>query len=156
MHDNLKKYSTTKTFKEEIEGSWVYGRKWDRALLLLIEYFSSDNSKQNYIAIGCKLHLEHILPQTPTDEWKSLFTDDELEVWTNSLANLTLLSMRKNIQAKNFSFDKKKEAYQDKDTVVSPFLLTQDIIKSDKWDVEELKHRKEKLIKKAMERLDLF
>lgn len=156
MNDNLKKYSTTKTFKDEIEGSWVYGRKWDRSLLLLIEYFSSDNSKQSYIPIGCKLHLEHVLPQTPTNEWKKIFTTEQLENWTNSLANLTLLSMRKNIQAKNSSFEKKKETYQDRDNVVSPFLITQDIIKSDKWDVKELENRKGKLIKKAMERLDLF
>jgi len=156
MRDNLKKYSTTKTFKEEIEGSWVYERKWDKAILLLIEYFSSDNSKQSYIPIGSKLHLEHVLPQTPTDGWKDIFNADELEEWTNSLANLTLLSMRKNIQAQNYSFEKKKEAYQDKDSVVSPFLITQYIIKCDKWDVMELKKREEKLIDKVMDKLDLF
>lgn len=155
MRDNLKKYSTTKTFKEEIEGGWVYGRKWDRAILLLIEYFSSDESKQNYIPIGNKLHLEHILPQTPT-EWKNIFSCAELEEWTDSLANLTLLSMKKNIQCQNFSFEKKKRIYQNKDAVASSFLITRDIIECDKWDVEELKKRKIKLIDKAMEKLDLF
>jgi uncharacterized protein with ParB-like and HNH nuclease domain len=78
MQENLKKYSTTKTFKEEIKGSWIYGRKWDRAILLLIEYFSSDDSKQSFIPIGNKLHLEHILPQTVTEYWKELFNSEEL------------------------------------------------------------------------------
>jgi len=156
MTDSLKKYSTTKTFKEEIEGNWVYGRKWDRAILLLVEYFSSDNSKQSYIPIGSKLHLEHVLPQTPNEDWKKLFNSEEREEWTNSLANLTLLSMRKNIQAQNFSYSKKVEAYQDKDNVVSPFLITQYIIKCGKWDVAELEKRKEYLLSRIMDKLDVF
>lgn len=156
MKSNLDKYSTTKTFKDEIEGSWVYGRKWDKAILLLIEYFSSDENKINYISINNKLHLEHILPQTPTKYWKDIFTEDEIEDWTNALANLTLLSMKKNIQAQNFSFKEKKEAYQNKNNVVSSFLITQDILKSNKWDVKELEKREEVLLKKVYEKLDLF
>lgn len=158
MQKNLERYSTTKTFKEELEGSWVYGRKWDRAILLLVEYFSSDDSKQNYISIGNKLHLEHILPQNPDDKsgWKSIFSAEECEKWTNSLANLTLLSMRKNIQAQNYSYDKKMEAYQDEDNVVTSFLITQDVIKCGKWDIEELEKRDEYLHSRVMDKLDLF
>ncbi len=156
MSENLKTYSTTKTFKEEIKGNWVYGRKWDRATLLLIEYFSSDNCNQNYISIGNKLHLEHVLPQDPTEEWEKIFTKEDIEKWTNSLANLTLLSMKKNIQAKNYSFEKKLEVYQNKNNVVSSYLITQDIIKCNKWDVSELEKRKDRLVKKVMEKLDLF
>jgi hypothetical protein len=64
--------------------------------------------------------------------------------------------MRKNIQAKNYSFKKKIEAYQDKDSVVSPFLITQYIIKCDKWDVSELEKREKYLVKKVMTKLNLF
>lgn len=156
MKSNIDKYSTTKTFKDEIEGSWVYGRKWDKAILLLVEYFSSDDNKINYIPINSKLHIEHILPQTPTKYWKDIFTEDEIEEWTNALANLTLLSMKKNIQAQNFSFEEKKEAYQNKSNVVSSFLITQHILKSNKWDVEELEKREEVLLEKVYEKLDLF
>jgi len=156
MQDNLKRYSTTKTFKEEIGSSWVYGRKWDRAVLLLIEYFSSDDSKQNYIPIKSTLHLEHILPQTPTDEWKEIFNEEERESWTDSLANLTLLSMRKNIQAQNFSFDKKKKAYQNKDNVETSFLLTRDVISKSEWTIPQLEERRELLTDSLMRKLDLF
>jgi uncharacterized protein with ParB-like and HNH nuclease domain len=156
MQKNLEKNSTTKTFKEELQGRWVYGRKWDRAILLLIEYFSSDNSNQSYISIGSKLHLEHVLPQTPTNDWKEIFDKESLDKWTNSLANLTLLSMRKNIQAQNYSFEKKVEAYQNKDNVVSSFLVTQDIINCEKWDVSALEKRENHLVGKIMKKLDLF
>lgn len=155
MQNSLKKYSTTRTFKEEIEGSWVYGRKWDKAILLLIEYFSSDNSRQNYIPIDSKLHLEHVLPQNPDADWKN-FSAEERDRWTHSLANLTLLSMRKNIQAQNYSYSRKMEAYQNKDNVVSSFILTQYIISCGKWDIEELEKRKKCLNSKIMDKLDIF
>lgn len=156
MKENLDKYSTTKTFNEEIVGSWVYGRKWDKSLLLLIEYFTDDNDNPTFIPINSKLHLEHILPQTATDYWKDIIEKEDRDTWTNALANLTLLSMRKNIQAQNYSFEKKKEAYQNKDNVRSSFNLTSDIIACNKWDVEELENREEALIAKIEEKLDLF
>ena len=156
IQESLKMYSTTKTFKEELGGSRVYGRKWDKAILLLVEYFSTDDSKQSFIPIGSKLHLEHVLPQKPNEDWKGIFTKGESDKWVDSLANLTLLSMRKNIQAKNYSFAKKIKAYQNLDNVVSPFLITQNIIGRNKWDVEELEKRTEYLNSRLMDKLDIF
>jgi len=144
MKLNLDKYGTTKTFNDGIIGSSVYGRKWDRAILLLIEYFSTDSEYPTFQPINSKLHLEHVLPQTATDYWKKIINDEDRELWTNALANLTLLSMRKNIQAKNYSFNKKKVAYQDKDNVVSSFKITQDILTYSQWTLKELKDREEK------------
>jgi len=40
--------------------------------------------------------------------------------------------------------------------VVSSFILTQDILTNEKWDVEALEKREEKLLKKINEKLDLF
>ncbi|MGB6327430.1 MAG: DUF262 domain-containing protein [Halarcobacter sp.] len=156
MKVNLDKYTTTKTFEEEIVGSWVYGRKWDKSLLLLIEYFSNDSANPEYIPISNHLHLEHILPQTATIEWKEVINEENRGIWTNALANLTLLSMRKNIQAQNYTFEKKKIAYQKKDNVISSFKLTQDILKSKKWNVEELEKREKQLVEKINEKLNLF
>ena len=156
MRDHLDQYSTTQTFKQAVGGRWVYDRKWSRAILLLIEYFSSDESKPNFIEVDKKLHLEHVLPQTPTDYWKKIFSQDELDNWTDSLANLTLLSMKKNFQASNSSFEEKKKVYENKDEVSSSFLITQDIIKYKNWDVSKLEERKKRLVCAAMKRLDLF
>jgi uncharacterized protein with ParB-like and HNH nuclease domain len=156
MKSNLNKYKTTKTFNDEINGSWVYGRKWDKAILLLIEYFTDDSENPTYQPINNKLHLEHILPQTATDYWKNIINDEDREIWTNALSNLTLLSMRKNIQAQNYSFNEKKKAYQDKDNVVSSFKITQDILTYQQWTLQELEEREEKLMMKINEKLNLF
>ncbi|HFU75825.1 MAG TPA: DUF262 domain-containing protein [Arcobacter sp.] len=156
MKSNLDKYNTTKTFDDEINGSWIYGRKWDKAILLLIEYFTDDSENPTYQPINNKLHLEHILPQTATDYWKNIINDEDREVWTNALANLTLLSMRKNIQAQNYSFDEKKKAYQDKDNVVSSYKITQDILTYQQWTLKELEEREDKLMTKIDEKINLF
>jgi len=156
MKANLDKYKTTKSFKEQILYLDIYGRKWDKAILLLIEYFMNDSSNPEFIPINNKLHIEHILPQTPTKYWKNIFDKEQRKTWTNALANLTLLSMRKNIQAQNYTFDEKKEAYQNKDNRITSFHLTQAILHYPIWTVVELEEREEILIKKIDEVLDLF
>lgn len=156
MKTNLDKYATTKTFKEEVNSTFVFGKKWDRALLLLVEYALCDDSKQNFIPLGKKLHLEHILPQTPVDAWLKDFNDEERAQWTDSLANLTLLSMRKNIQASNLPFAEKVTAYKNKDNVVTAFQLTQNILSANSWNVEALEKRKNELNEVIMKHLDVF
>ncbi|MCD8416096.1 DUF262 domain-containing HNH endonuclease family protein [Tenacibaculum dicentrarchi] len=152
LKSNLEYYGTTKSFKEELQSSYVYGRRWDRAVLLLVEYFSTDNNKENFIPLSSNLHLEHILPQTLNKDWSEIFTEEETENWTNSLANLTLLSLRKNVQAQNYNFDEKKNAYANIDNVISSFVITQDIMKEDKWNVEALERRKDNLINRIYEK----
>jgi uncharacterized protein with ParB-like and HNH nuclease domain len=156
MESNLTRNATMKNYHEELEGNWVYGRKWDRAVLLLIEYFSSDDSKTTFIPLGKDLHLEHVLPQTVTPEWEKHFNQDEQEKWTNSLANLTLLSMRKNVQAQNYPFKDKKDIYQNKDLVASSFIITQNICDNDEWTPAIIKGRQDFLLAKANKKLAIF
>ncbi len=153
---NLEKYSTTKTFKESIESNTVYGRKWDRAVLLLIEYFSTDEDKNTFIPLGPKLHLEHILPKTLTPAWQKTFTTEDIQEWTDSISNLTLLSLRKNVQAKNNDFREKKKAYRDNDNVSTSYVITQQVFEQDEWNVISLIRRKEKLLDKIYSKTLIF
>lgn len=55
--------------------------------------------------------IEHIYPQTPSDTyWQQRFADDHL---LNSLGNLLLLQLAKNIPLQNYDFDKKKTTIVD-------------------------------------------
>ncbi|CAL2086561.1 DUF262 domain-containing protein [Tenacibaculum sp. 190524A05c] len=145
LKSNLENYGTTKSFIEELNGIKVYNRKWCRAVLLLVEYFTTDNDKINFIPLTPNLHLEHVLPQTLNDYWSETFTEEQIENWTDSLANLTLLSLRKNVQAQNHNFNEKKKAYADSDNVISSFLITQEILKEDYWNIDTLEKRREYL-----------
>lgn len=164
IKDNLEKYKTTKNYQELLdEEIYTYGYKWVKPILLLVEYFSIDESP--FIEINSKLHLEHILPKTlPNKEkyhiehqyWKERFDEDELEEWTNNLANLVLLGFRKNIQAQNYDFPTKKEIYSNKDNVTTRFMTTQVVLNEKEWNVKTLKNRKNKLINKINEVIDIF
>jgi len=156
IEDNLKNYSTIENYESELDESYVYGRKWDKPILLLAEYFSTDSQNQAFISITNNLHLEHILPKTTNKYWNEIFNEEEKEKWTNALANLTLLALRKNIQAQNDDFESKKKIYKDKDNKITSFVITQDILNEQKWDKSALEKRQEKLIKKINEIVNIF
>ena len=84
-------------FENELNINNHYERNWAKPLLILVEYFWTDsqNEQQSFIPLSSKLHLEHILPQTTNEFWNNIFTIEQREIWTNSLANLVLLSLRK-------------------------------------------------------------
>ncbi|GAA7525707.1 hypothetical protein JP0013_05420 [Helicobacter pylori] len=85
---------------------------WLRPILILVEYFMSDDSKPKRIQTN-DFHVEHILPQKPTlsSQWAKDFSEEERECYTHSLANLTLLGSKKNSQASNLDFKDKKKIY---------------------------------------------
>lgn len=150
---NSEKYNTTDKYKEVINSRNIYGQKWTKPILLLLEYFSKDDSNQSFIPLDKKIEIEHVLPVSIEEKysWQNIFTQEERDKYTNTLGNLTLLSKRKNIQARNYAFVDKKGAYENKDNVVTSLILTTDICKSEKWTSEEIDERQEKLIRKLDE-----
>ncbi len=118
----VKKYldekNITQHFKENLKDSLVYKKQptknpWIKPILILVEYFMSDDPKPKRIQMDENLHVEHILPQKPTlsSQWAKDFSEEERERYTHSLANLTLLGGIKNSQASNLDFKDKKKIY---------------------------------------------
>jgi len=104
---------------------------------------------ENFPGYPGTITVEHILPQTPSEdsEWIEIFSEEERLEWTNKLGNLVLLSGRKNSKAQNYDFYTKKDAYfKEKST---PFRITQWLESKDKWNLEELKARHQKLLNDA-------
>lgn len=93
--------------------------------------------------------VEHVLPQTPPLEssWRANFTDDQREAWVHRLANLVLLTRRKNSQASNYEFDIKKERYFTTDSGVSPFAITTQVLREKGWTPELLMQRQTDLLR---------
>lgn len=113
----------------------IYNTAWSKPLLLLIEYSLTDDSKLSFVELSKDLHLEHILPKKYKSftEWNHITNEVALE-WMNSAGNLTLLSGKKNIEASNSPFVQKisvytgKGKYDNKDTSITAFLMTQEIV----------------------------
>ena len=92
------------------------------------------------------ISIEHVLPQSPKGEWLEWFPNGDLRSqWTHKLANLVLLSRRKNSQASNYEFNKKKSEYFQKNGTTT-FALTTQVVNELEWTPEVLKRRQKALV----------
>ncbi len=118
---NLDLYSVMQYFKENLGDSHVYKKQptknpYLKPILILVEYFMSDDPRPKRIEKN-DFHVEHILPQKPdpSSQWVKDFSEEERELYTHSLVNLTLLGGKKNTKALsqvlNQDFKEKKEIY---------------------------------------------
>ncbi len=123
---NLDEYSVTQHFKENLRDSHVYKKQSTRnpyikPILILVEYFMSDDPKPKRIQMDENLHVEHILPQNPdpSSQWVKDFSEEERGRYTHSLANLTLLGGKRNTEASNLDFKDKKKIYMGEEISLS-------------------------------------
>ncbi|MCQ2730093.1 DUF262 domain-containing protein [Helicobacter pylori] len=162
FRDNLKDSNLYTKFY--FAGKSVKKNSWLKPVLILVEYFVSDDPKPKRIQMDKNLHVEHILPQNPdpSSQWVKDFSEEERELYMHSLANLTLLGGTKNTQASNLDFKEKKEIYmgnavklgKDKRGREKPFKvmtcykMTIDVAQYTEWTPKSLEKRKEELIKR--------
>ncbi len=131
----VKKYldvnKITQRFRDNLQDSNLYTKfyytgktpkksSWVKPILILVNYFMSDNAHPAYIKMDDDLHVERILPENPdpSSQWMKDFSEEERGLYTHSLANLTLLGGKKNTKALNQvlnqDFKEKKEIYMRK------------------------------------------
>ncbi|GAA9919464.1 DUF262 domain-containing protein [Helicobacter pylori] len=162
----LDKNKITQNFREKLKDDHLYEKhknssknSWLRPILILVEYFMSDDPKPKRIQMDKNLHVEHILPQKPTlsSQWAKDFSEEERERYTHSLANLTLLGGKRNTEASNLDFKEKKEIYMGKPVVLDNketfkvmtcYKMTIDIAHHyTEWTPKSLEKREKELIK---------
>ncbi|EQD99237.1 hypothetical protein L933_02070 [Helicobacter pylori PZ5056] len=174
----VKKYlddkNITQRFKDNLKDSNLYTKfyfagksvkknSWLKPILILVEYFMSDNANPAYIKMDDDLHVERILPQNPdpSSQWVKDFSEEERGLYTHSLANLTLLGGKKNTKALsqvlNQDFKEKKEIYMGKTIaldnkktfkVMTCYKMTIDVAQYTEWTPKSLEKREEELIQK--------
>ncbi|RVZ52441.1 DUF262 domain-containing protein [Helicobacter pylori] len=156
----------TQHFKEKLEDDHLYEKhkkasknSWLRPILILVEYSMSDDPRPKRIEKD-DFHVEHILPQNPdpSSQWVKDFSEEERELYTHSLANLTLLGGIKNSQASNLDFKDKQKIYMGEEIklnkrkkpfkVMTCYKMTIDIAHHyTEWTPKSLEKRKEELVK---------
>lgn len=119
-----------------------FGGKIAKYTLLRIDIESSEHEtiKKEY---GGTITVEHILPRNPPKDstWLTLFTEEERIDLTNKLGNLVLLSRKKNSQAQNYDFKKKKDVYFLSGRKTTDFNITKQLSDIIEWTPEELRKR---------------
>lgn len=143
--DNSSLFNINKNSYREVISGNVYKRKFVRYLLLKLEYLRSDNTV--HLSSYKNISVEHILPQNPSQNsyWVKSFTKDEREFWTHKIANLVLISKRKNSKLGNLDYIEKKERYL-KDRVDAFKGSKIFLEKNSQWDVEVLEKRQDVLV----------
>ncbi|GAA7924481.1 DUF262 domain-containing protein [Helicobacter pylori] len=152
----------TQNFREKLKDDHLYEKhkkssknSWLRPILILVEYFMSDEPKRIQTN---DFHVEHILPQNPdpSSQWAKDFSEEERERYTHSLANLTLLGGTKNTEASNLDFKDKKKIYMGEEIrlnkkkpfrVMTCYKMTIDIAHHyTEWTPKSLEEREKELI----------
>ncbi|QQO16053.1 DUF262 domain-containing protein [Bradyrhizobium diazoefficiens] len=114
-------------------------------LLRLDELLSGGSAVYNQPIVT----VEHVLPQNPSEgsQWLTDFPDaPERDRWVHKLANLVLLTRRKNSQASNFDFVDKKEKYFAMKAGVANFAITSNVLKEKEWTVATLERRQAEIL----------
>ncbi len=128
----------------------IYTKRYAKMLLLKLEFLQSDNTAQ--ISDYGTISVEHVLPQNPatSSQWFKDFSPDDHNAWVHKIANLVLISRKKNSSLSNLDFMDKKSKY---------LALNMDIFKTNKvfietqstWDIPLLQARQNTMIKLLIE-----
>lgn len=116
-------------------------------IILRLDSFLSDGAATYESNL---LTIEHVLPQTVGDnsEWSQWWPDSEKRsAWVHKLANLVPLNRKRNSQAQNYDFNRKKQAYFKGDEGVSSYILTTQVLNTPEWKEEHLIARQKNLVK---------
>jgi hypothetical protein len=131
-------------FKESMLRFPIYGRDYTRYVLLSLEHYHPHKERADM----SNSEIEHIMPQTLTDEWKTYLGNDyELiyNEWVNTIGNLTLSSYNQEMSNKPFDF-KKSEFYEN-----SNIILNKQLCEYSEWREPEIVDRGNKLVTIACE-----
>ncbi|MCP5179007.1 MAG: DUF262 domain-containing protein [Pseudomonadales bacterium] len=115
-------------------------------LILRLDSFLSDGAATYDPSI---LTIEHVLPQTvdKDSEWAAQWPNAAEQVhWLHRLANLVPLNRRRNSQAQNYDFERKKKAYFGGKQSVSSYVLTTQVLNISDWTPDVVEKRQKDLI----------
>lgn len=93
--------------------------------------------------------IEHVLPQNPSkdSQWMQWFNNQAHSQYVHKIGNLALLSRKKNSQAQNYEFEKKKTGYFSSSAGgINSFVLTTQVLQQTQWTPEVIRQRQQESI----------
>ena len=124
-------------------------------LLLRLDAFLGDGAASYNIGL---LTVEHVLPQTVNaeSEWHQSWPEESFrKQWVHRLANLVPLNQKRNSQAQNYDFSKKKSAYFGGKNGISSYVMTTQVLSIPEWTPQIVKQRQLDLIELLAEKWEL-
>lgn len=142
----------TKAFSERD----VYNMSTKNRVYILERFENSNISEDKDVYRHCEdgeYSIEHIMPQTLTDEWKKDLGDnyqDIYDTWLHRIANLTLTAYNGEYSNSSFEIKKNLDTADGKGFALSGLRLNSYIAKQNKWTESELKARNKLLMDEAI------
>ena len=138
-------------FRQSFQTRNIYSMS-SKNKMYLFDRLENDDSRERVEVIKSMndgtFSVEHIMPQTLTDQWKKELGDNHENIydeWLNTIANLTLTGY--NSKYKNRPFTEKrdiKDGFRDSNLRLNSYVLT-----CTKWGEDELKQRRSLLWSQA-------
>jgi len=136
-----------KAFLQHLQGEvYLLTARRRNYLILRLDSFLADGAATYDPSI---LTIEHVLPQTVAKDsvWVAQWPDvNEQLRWLHRLANLVPLNQRRNSQAQNHDFERKKKAYFGGKQGVSSYVLTTQVLNTKSWTPTVVEQRQKDLI----------
>lgn len=143
--NNKKLFEINKeNFENALNRKDFYKKKYAKYILLKYDFLKSSNSA--YISEYKNISIEHILPQTPKEDsqWKSDFTEDEIDDLKHNLGNLILINGKKNTSLGNSDFLTKKKDYLK--GLIDIFPSGKVFLQETEWKPQSIKDRQKEMI----------
>jgi uncharacterized protein with ParB-like and HNH nuclease domain len=123
-------------------------------LILRLDSFLSDGAATYDPNI---LTIEHVLPQNVPLEsvWLEAWPSESHRQWVHRISNLVPLTQKRNSQAQNFDFEKKKNAYFGGNKNISSYALTTQVLNTLEWTPDTVEKRQQLLLQLLAERWEL-
>ena len=140
-----RRWPSDEEFRDQFTRANVYSRK-KIVKFLLVQLEASQGHKEPVSIEGAT--IEHLMPQTLTDEWKADLGENHEEVYgrlLDTVGNLTLTGY--NSELGNLSFSEKKEKLEN-----THFEITRYVLSNEKWGETEILARAEWLADTALTR----
>lgn len=135
------------TFESYMQGEvYLLTARRRNYLILRLDSFLADGAATYDSSI---LTIEHVLPQTVAKDsvWAAQWPHEADQLrWLHRLANLVPLNQRRNSQAQNYDFERKKKAYFGGKQGVSSYVLTTQVLNTQSWTPAVVEQRQKDLI----------
>lgn len=138
-------YLDNDSFKNDFNNKTINTQKYNSLVKYILAKLEVQYGGNEPELNAKQLSVEHILPESPTEEWAQNFQGVDMENYIYRVGNFTLLEANKNREADRKPFDEKKAIYK-----TSNYRLSTQTITSENWIPKSVTDRQKELANRAL------
>jgi uncharacterized protein with ParB-like and HNH nuclease domain len=137
-------YLDDNSFKNDFKNKQLNTNKYNQLVKYILSKLEAQYGGVEPILTNKNLTIEHILPESPNDEWLDSFTNVDCHDYIYRLGNLTILESSKNKEADRKVFAEKQEIY-----ATSNYKLSKELVNFNDWSVASISDNQRNMANRA-------